>query len=322
MEKIGLQAGRETKMMPPAGFTTDVFGQPHVAGSGGFRQNRQGPIQMIDTSKRAAIFLAFATFAIASPASSQAPTDAQRAAVKSQCRSDYMAHCASVPPGGMESLQCLQKNMSSLSSSCQTAVRAVGTPGEAKAEPAATEPAGAPAKPAAEPAAAAPAKSAAEPAAAPKAVESSAAKKPSSAQVNALRSACRSDYPKVCAGVPTGGAPALQCLEKNRSRVSAGCQKAIASAGGGAMTPPASGAAPAAAATATPVVAPAAPVLVLRPMLPREELFVLRSSCSVDVRALCAGVAPGGGRLMQCLAVQSGSLSPECRSVLSEFAAQ
>jgi len=279
---------------------------------------------MIGTSKRAALSfasIAVATCMIVSPAFSQGPTDAERAAVKSQCRSDYMAHCASVPPGGLESLQCLQKNMSSLSSSCQTAVRAVGTPGEAKAEPAA-EPAAAPAKPAAEPATAAPAKSAAEPAAAPKAVESSTARKPGSTQVNALRSACRSDYPKVCAGVPTGGAPALQCLEKNKSKVSASCQKAIANAGGGVAPPAASGSAPVAGVTSAPVAAPAAPALVLRPMLPREELFVLRSSCGADVRALCAGVAPGGGRLMQCLAVQSGSLSPECRSVLSEFAAQ
>jgi hypothetical protein len=57
-------------------------------------------------------------------------------------------------------------------------------------------------------------------------------------------------------------------------------------------------------------------------MRPREELFVLRSACGIDVRTLCAGVAPGGGRLMQCLAAQSASLSPDCRSVLSEFAAQ
>jgi Cysteine rich repeat len=49
---------------------------------------------------------------------SQAPTDAQRSAIRSQCRSDYEAHCASVPPGGKASLQCLQKNMASLSSGC------------------------------------------------------------------------------------------------------------------------------------------------------------------------------------------------------------
>ena len=44
---------------------------------------------------------------------------------------------------------------------------------------------------------------------------------------------------------------------------------------------------------------------VLRPMRPREELFVLRSACSGDVRTLCGGVAPGGGRIMQCLATQA-----------------
>lgn len=253
---------------------------------------------------------------ITSPAFSQAPTDAQRAAIKSQCHSDYISHCASVPPGGIEALQCLQKNMSSLSSSCQTAVRAVEAPAEFKAEPAPaatpeTESTAAPAKPTAEPAAAA-----------PKAAASSTAKQPSSAQVTAIRSACRSDYQKVCAGVPTGGAPALQCLEKNKSKVSAGCQKAVAAVSGGAATPAAGGAAPATEATANPAAAPAAPVLVLRPMLPREELFVLRSACGADVRALCAGVAPGGGRLMQCLAAQSASLSPGCRGVLSRFAVQ
>ena len=34
----------------------------------------------------------------------QAPSQAQRDAIKSQCRSDYMAHCSSVPPGGEATL--------------------------------------------------------------------------------------------------------------------------------------------------------------------------------------------------------------------------
>jgi hypothetical protein len=288
---------------------------------------------MIDTSTRAATIwasMATATFMIASPAFSQAPTDAQRAAIKSQCRSDYMAHCSSVPPGGMASLQCLQKNMSSLSSGCQTAVRAVEPPSETKAEPA-PEPSAAPKEETkSEPGpAAAPAKSAAEPAAAaPKAAAGSTAKKPSSAQVAAIRSACRSDYPKVCAGVPTGGAPALQCLEKNKSKVSAGCQQAVAAVTGGAAAPAAGGGAAAATeATASPTAAPqaaapAAPPLVLRPMRPREVLFVLRSACGADAHALCAGVDPGGGRILACLIEQSASLSPDCRGVLSQFAAQ
>jgi hypothetical protein len=56
-------------------------------------------------------------------------------------------------------------------------------------------------------------------------------------------------------------------------------------------------------------------------MLPREVLFVARSACGGDVRALCAGVPVGGGRLVQCLASQPAALSPACREVLGQFAA-
>jgi len=269
---------------------------------------------MIRISREAAALwplLAAVTFA--APAFSQAPTEAQRDAIRSECRSDYTAHCSSIPPGGAESLQCLQKNMSSLAPGCQSAVRAVEVPAEPKAE---SKPETAPAATAAKPAA--------EPAAAPAAKEatSSPAKQPTSAQKAAIRSACRSDYPRVCAGVPTGGAPALQCLEKNKSKVSASCQKAVAAVSGGGA--PAAGGAPATAATPSPGAAPAtAPAaLALRPMRPREVLFVLRSACGGDVRALCPGVEPGGGRIIECLATQAASLSPACQSVLAPFAAR
>src|SRR6266404_893390 len=109
---------------------------------------------MIDTFKRASKLAPWlsvaAILATAAPAFAQAPSQAQRDAIKSQCRSDYIAHCSSVPPGGEASLQCLQNNMSSLSSSCQSAVRAVEAP--AAAAPAAkpeSAPAAAGAKPAA-----------------------------------------------------------------------------------------------------------------------------------------------------------------------------
>jgi hypothetical protein len=273
---------------------------------------------MTITLRRAAalgVSMAAVMFAAPMPALSQAPTDAQRSAIRSECRSDYEAHCASIPPGGAASLQCLQKNMSSLSSGCQAAVRAVEAPAAPKAESA----------PAAVPnTEAAPAKPAAETAAAPasKAEASTTAKKPGSAQVAAIRSACRSDYRKTCAGVPTGGAAALQCLEKNKSKLSAPCEQAVSAAS--AATPaPAAGGAPAAAAGASPAAAEAArpaPGLVLRPMRPREELFVLRSACGGDVRSLCAGVAPGGGRIAQCLATQAASLSSACKDVLARFA--
>lgn len=246
--------------------------------------------------------LVTAVFISALPAVGQQPTDEQRSAIRSACRSDYEANCASVPPGGAASLQCLQKNMSKLSGACKEAVNAI-------------EPAAAPAKADTAPATPAPAKSAT-----PSSSKTAApAQKPTDAQTAAIRSACRSDYEKNCASVPPGGAASLQCLQKSMSKLSPTCQKAVSAVGGGGATPAAS--APAAAAAAPATDAPVAP-LVLRPMRPREELFVLRSACSGDVRALCGGVAPGGGRIVQCLAVRSASLSAACKDVLAQFATQ
>jgi hypothetical protein len=289
---------------------------------------REGFIQMINVLRPATFWTALATmmFAMTPSAFSQAPTDAQRSAIRAQCRADYEAHCASIPPGGMASLQCLQKNMSSLSSGCQTAVRAVEAPAAPKAETAPATPKvesapdAAPAKPAAETAAPTPAPKAA---AAPKSAANPATNKPSSAQVAAIRSACRSDYQQNCAGVPTGGAAALSCLQKNKENLSASCQRAVGAVG--SSTSPAAGGAPSDSATADPAAMPAAApaaALVLRPMRPREVIFVLRSGCGEDARALCSDVPPGGGRIMQCLAAQSASLSPACSGVFSQFAGQ
>lgn len=280
---------------------------------------------MIQNRKTALLLLA-ATFAISTPAFSQAPSQAQRAAIKSNCRSDYIAHCSSVPPGGAASLQCLQKNMASLSAACAGAVKAVAPPAETKA----AAPAAAPketkieAKPESQPAAEA-AKPAAEPAAReaakPSTKTAAAPGQPSNAQISAIRANCRSDYPKVCAGVPTGGAAALQCLEKNKARLSAACGKAVAAAAGSAE--PAAASTPATANANPAAAAPAAgPALVLRPMRPREVLFVMRSACGADVRALCAGMPVGGGRIIECLASQAAKLSPACRGVLGQFSAR
>ncbi|WFU16570.1 cysteine rich repeat-containing protein [Bradyrhizobium sp. CB3481] len=276
-------------------------------------------INTLTRTRKLGPLLAAAIVATAVPVFAQAPTQAQRDAVKSQCRSDYIAHCSSVPPGGEASLQCLAKNMSSLSPSCQSAVRAV----EAAAAPAKPADTAKPTETAA-PKSATPAAATAAPSKSgePKAAAAPAAGQPSSAQISAIRSACRSDYPKVCAGVPTGGAPAVQCLEKNKAKLSAGCATAVSAVTGGgaasAAAAPAAGAG--AAATAAPAAAPT--VIVLRPLRPREELFVLRSACGADVRTICGGVAPGGGRIVQCLATNAAQLSPACKDVLSQFAAR
>jgi hypothetical protein len=302
-----LQENPKEKMILPRDDENFPSAEPVAA-----TRQREGFLRMVNIVSRAALLAWIATVIFAVPAFSQAPTDAQRSAIRSECRSDYEAHCAGVPPGGAASLQCLQKNISSLSPGCQTAVRAVEVPAAPKAE---STPAAAPAKPAAE----------TTPPPAAKAAASTTAKKPSSAQVAAIRSACRSDFQKVCAGVPTGGSAALQCLENNKANVSAPCQQAIAAASGGAATSVAGGTTPAAPATAAPAGAPAAapaPALVLRPLRPREEIFVLRSACGGDVRSLCGGLQPGGGRIAQCLAAKAASLSPACREVLSQFAAR
>jgi len=151
------------------------------------------------------------------------------------------------------------------------------------------------------------------------------------AQIGAVRSSCRADYQVHCAGVPTGGRAALQCLQKNVASLSSACQTAVNAVGGtakpaaaaaaaadteAAPAPAAAAAVPSAAEPAPPVAAaPARPVH--RSLTPRQELAVLRFACGPDFRALCDGVPLGGGRVIGCLRENSPSLSPRCRGALT-----
>ena len=56
--------------------------------------------------------------------STAAPTQAQQQAIRSSCQSDYKTYCPTVPTGGSAALQCLEQNLSGLSSACQSAVKA------------------------------------------------------------------------------------------------------------------------------------------------------------------------------------------------------
>ena len=40
--------------------------------------------------------------------------------------------------------------------------------------------------------------------------------------------------------------------------------------------------------------------------------------CAVDIKSLCAGIAPGGGHVLACLQSHIGSLSVGCSSILSK----
>ena len=223
----------------------------------------------------------------------QAPTEEQRSEVRAACRSDFIAQCTGVQPGGIEALNCLQQHESTLSAACRKAVSAI------TAKPKST---------AAEPSQAAPVTTgAATPA---PATGAQAAAQPTEAQRDAVKSACRSDFMAQCSGVAPGGAAALSCLQQHNARLSAPCQQAIAAIG--APGAPAAGAG-AATAAVPPVTRPAAmPVF-----SPREEVMIVRETCGPDFRAFCRKVPIGGGRVISCLRDNLQRVSPACHRVLT-----
>ncbi len=131
-------------------------------------------------------------------AAAQRPSEAQAAAIKSNCRSDYMSYCSSVPTGGMASLQCLQQHTAELSPPCQSAVQA-------------TEAGSAP-----------PAEAAARPAPLPEMTLREEAR--------LLRDACGRDFETYCRGVRLGRGRAVACLAQNEQQLSPACKGALAEA--------------------------------------------------------------------------------------------
>lgn len=206
-------------------------------------------------------FLAFALLALAGPDSPvlAQPSAAETAAIRQNCRSDFMAKCMSVKPGGIEAFQCLKKNEAALSAACRSAVNAVAAEQKpAAAKPAVTAPAqpapvqAAPATATAPTAPAATAKPAAKPAATksvpPKPVAPKPAVTAAPAPANTttpaqgtgpaprlrplqearlVREFCTTDYQVLCKGVRLGEGRALKCLSDNQPSLSPGCKQAM-----------------------------------------------------------------------------------------------
>ncbi len=137
-------------------------------------------------------------------------------------------------------------------------------------------------------------------------VGTSWAQQPSSAQQNAIRQNCRSDYQSYCSSVPTGGQASLQCLQQHAAELSPACGQAVGALGGGSPSPASPAPAPSQAARP-----PAAP-----PANPRAEMALMRNACGMDYRRFCRGVRLGGGRAVGCLADHQESLSDGCRAAL------
>lgn len=50
----------------------------------------------------------------------------------------------------------------------------------------------------------------------------------------------------------------------------------------------------------------------------QEMTAAQRSACMGDYQKYCKGTAPGGGRIIACLAKSSDKLTPACQKVLAE----
>lgn len=174
-----------------------------------------------------AMLCGLAMLTIAGPLTAAGPTDAQKAAIRSACQSDYRSHCASVPPGGAQALQCLEKNLASLSADCQTAVNAAtsaapvtdaasdsssdATGTDSSGQSATTQPETGQAKP-----------------------KTTAPSPPPPLQltllqeVRLIRLSCGPDFRRYCGNVPLGGGNAAACLRANFARLAPICQEALA----------------------------------------------------------------------------------------------
>lgn len=71
------------------------------------------------------LLAACASTLFAASALAQTATEAQKEALRSHCATDFREHCKGITPGGVPAFECLAKNVDSLSSACQTAVKAV-----------------------------------------------------------------------------------------------------------------------------------------------------------------------------------------------------
>jgi hypothetical protein len=55
-----------------------------------------------------------------------------------------------------------------------------------------------------------------------------------------------------------------------------------------------------------------------QPMPSQKAMEAVRAACETDVQKLCAGVQPGGGRIIACLKEHKDQVSDGCKQAISK----
>jgi hypothetical protein len=127
----------------------------------------------------------------------QKPSPQQLSTIRAACRSDFIAHCSGVQPGGAAARQCLQKNSELLSATCRSAVATID-----------------PSAPAASPA-----------------VSSLGPMPPMRPRLAlAILRICDADQRSLCSGVQPGAGRMISCLSENATSLSPRCYAALSAA--------------------------------------------------------------------------------------------
>ena len=155
---------------------------------------------------------------------------------------------------------------------------------------------------------------------------------PSPAEVQAIRSACRSDFISHCMGVQPGGREALECLASHAPQLSAACGAAVSAvtAKSDAAKPDTAKPVPQNAETEKANAQSEAAVTAESPATtapaaeqsPQQELAAVSKVCTLsDVAAHCSFIAPNNPELVLCLRANAADLSPACHAVVTGLAA-
>ena len=219
------------------------------------------------------------------------PSEDQVAAIKANCRSDFMSNCRGVPRGGAEAMQCLKNNFANVSSGCQQALKAITAAPPAKAPvpaPAVTKPEPAPAP-----------QPTPETTAKPAAPATPAEPTPETAATPPPASESAPSAPPKAAATPTPK-PAAKTPADAKVKEPVTVEEPAAAA-----KPP-----------APPTASEETPIIGFIP--PRKKLMILKN-CRQDIDTHCPDVSYGEGRQLSCLVSHKASLSADCPGALAKL---